>query len=152
MPRQADREKREEDTLNRVPWQVRLVQNTQLPPKESLSANAFLPSTITTPMAEMATIEKAWVMMIEHQIAKAKIYKSTLPIDKQVAYQEKIDAFEDTHYEINEKGEREFILLSTELRNQIYMHSLSITGAHHDDVQDMGKTIIESMGIKEEPQ
>jgi hypothetical protein len=163
MPK-TKKEAREEDAISKEPWQIQLVKHTQTPPRESLSANTILPSTLTTPMAEMATIEMAWIKMIEHQLIKAELYMATLPVISldvdgqphqvtQTEYKERIEAFKKEHYADYDDGNgdcKEFILISAELRHQIYMHSLSVMGKHHDDAQDMGKTVIESMGIKDD--
>ncbi len=72
-------EKREEDGIRAIPWQVDFIRRIQKPDRESLAANSILSSTLAIPMAEEATIGIECMAIINHQIDKASLYKNTLP-------------------------------------------------------------------------
>lgn len=144
MPIQEER--REEDIQIREPLSLQFLKQFMNPDDDSLPANSQLPSTMTTPMAEMAVMETLWAGMIRHQLTKADEYCKLLPEELQEAYKEKIEIFKKEHYADYPETKKP-VLASTVLRKHISLYSLSILGQHQKDTKEISQSIIESIGI-----
>jgi hypothetical protein len=147
MPKEV--EKREEDISAKEPWSIVFLKQFMKPDDDSLPANSQLPSTMTTPMAEMAVMEELWAGMISHQVVKAFEYCEDLPQDKQKHYRLRIEAFQKEHY-YDYPDCKKAILASTTLRKYISLYSLSILGKHQQDTKEISQSMIESMGVPTE--
>jgi hypothetical protein len=144
MPK--EREIREEDVGERVPWHIQFMRNFQKPDDDSLPANTQLSYTMTTSMAELSVMEDVWADMIWHQVSKAKEYCDTLEGNDKIIYQRRIDNFIDEHYVEDKEGVLKPKFASTSLRKMISLYSLSILGKHHDDTKELSQSMIESIG------
>ena len=140
------KERREEDILVREPLSLQFLKQFMNPDDESLPANSQLPSTMTTPMAEMAVMETLWAGMIRHQLTKAEEYCVNLPDEQQEHYKKRIDIFKREHY-TDYPEIRKPVLASTVLRKHISLYSLSILGQHQKDTKEISQSIIESIGM-----
>ena len=149
MPKEV--EKREEDVLTKEPWSVLFLKQFMKPDDDSLPANSQLPSTMTTPMAEMAVMEELWAGMIAHQVNKAFEYCAKLPVGDQEFYKKRIESFQKEHY-YDYPDCKKPMLASTTLRKHISLYSLSILGKHQQDTKEITQSMIESMGVPGEKQ
>jgi hypothetical protein len=144
MPK--EREIREEDNDERVPWHIQFMRDFQKPDDDSLPANTQLSYTMTTSMAELSVMEDVWADMIWHQVSKAREHCATLDGKDKETYQIRIDAFIEEHYIEDKAGNLKPKFAATALRKMIGLYSLSILGKHHDDTKELSQSMIESIG------
>ena len=134
-----DNEPMEEDKAKRMSWQESLLKAAQKPDRDALLANTILSASLATPVAEASVIGKAWMLIIDHQLDKAEVYKLTLPEKEQLAYASRIKTFKDGYH-----------LLLDELIYDICMCNLSILGQHQDNTHKLAEAAISTMGLSEE--